>query len=103
MMKPVIDEINKVIYKIFKKKSAILAELIINWGKIVGIEWKSNSYPYRVVASKERGKKINILYIATDNPSISMQMSYQQEVILERIAVYLGYKAIHKIRFTVKK
>jgi len=42
------------------------------------------------------------LYIASDNSSASMEIAYQQELILERIAIYLGYKAVHKIRFLVR-
>jgi hypothetical protein len=35
------------------------------------------------------------------NSSASMEISYYQGIIIERIAIYLGYKAIHKIRFLV--
>lgn len=100
-MKPIVDEVNKLVRNIFKKQHPILAEIIINWSKIVGLKFSKNSMPLKIISSKEGGKKINILYVTSENSSISMQIAYQQELIIERIAIYLGYKAIHKIRFLV--
>ena len=102
MMKPIITEVNKIVYKIFKQQHPVLAELIINWSKIVGTKFSSNSMPLKITSTKEKGKKINILYISADNSSISMEISYQQELIIERIAIYLGYKGIHKIRVSTR-
>ena len=100
-MKPIVDEVNKLVRNVFKRQHPVLAEIIINWGKIVGVKFSQNSTPLKITSSKERGKKINILYISSENSSASMEISYQQEIIIERIAVYLGYKAIHRIRFLV--
>mgnify|MGYP001055958200 CR=1 FL=1 len=102
MMKPIIVEVNKIIYKIFKRQHPILAELIVNWSKVVGVKFSSNSMPLKIVSSREKGAKINILYIQAENSSVSMEMSYQQELIIERIAIYLGYKGIHKIRMSAR-
>lgn len=101
-MKPLIADVNKIIRKIFGRKNPILAELIINWGKIVGVKFSHQSVPLKIISSYEKGQKINILYIEIENSSLSMEMSYQQDVIIERIAVYLGHKGIHKMRVVVR-
>ncbi len=101
-MRPIINEVNKLVYNVFRRQNPILAEIIVNWGKIVGIKFSQNSSPLKISVSKEKGKKINILYIASDNSSASMEIAYQQELILERIAIYLGYKAVHKIKLLVR-
>ena len=101
-MKPLMIEVNKLVHKVFKRQHPILAEIIVNWGKIVGIKFSQNSSPLKITTSREKGKKINVLYITSDNSSASMEIAYQQELILERIAIYLGYKAVHKIRFLVR-
>ena len=101
-MKPLITDVNKIIRKIFGRKHPILAEIIINWGKIVGIRFSDKSLPLKITSSREKGQKINILYIEIENSALSMEMSYQQDIILERIAVYLGYKGIHKIKILVR-
>ncbi len=101
-MKPIVGEVNKLVQNVFRRQHPILAEIIVNWGKIVGVKFSQNSMPLKITSSKERGKKINILYISSENSSASMEIAYQQELIIERIAIYLGYKAIHKIRFLVR-
>ena len=101
MMKPIINDVNNIIRNVFRSQHPILGEIIVNWGKIVGVKFSKNSTPLKIISSKERGKRINILYISSDNSSASMEISYYQGIIIERIAIYLGYKAIHKIRFLV--
>lgn len=91
-------EIDKLVYKVFKNKNPILAELIINWSKIVGHELSKKTTPFKISSFKEKGVKINILYISVENSSTSMEISYQQDMLIERIAVYLGHKAIRKIK-----
>ncbi|MDG1436286.1 MAG: DUF721 domain-containing protein [Rickettsiaceae bacterium] len=101
-MKPIITEVNKLVHRVFKRQHPILAELIVNWGKIVGAKFYEKVTPLKIVTSKEGGKKINILYISAVNSSVSMEVSYQQELIIERIAIYLGYKGVHKIKMLVR-
>ena len=101
-MKTLGNEVDKIIKKIFKRQHPLLAELIVNWGKIVGIKYSKHSYPMKIITSKEKGNSISILQIAVENPSLSMEMSFQQDIILERIAIYLGYKAIHKIKLNIR-
>lgn len=102
-MKPIIDSVHKIIYKIYEAKNPILATLVVNWQQIIGFELAKFSTPVKLVSNFIDGKKINILYIAADNSSISLEMSYKQDVFIERIAVYFGYKAIHKIRLLVRE
>ncbi len=101
-MKPLIDDINKIVYRIFKRQHPILAEMIVNWGKIVGIKYCDKSSPLKIITNVIKEKKINILCVGVDNSSLSLEMAYQQEIIIERIAIYLGYKGIHKIRLMVR-
>ena len=101
-MKPIISDINKIIYKIYKTKHPILGEIIINWSKIVGIKYSNNTAPLRISTIREKKKNINILLVEVDNSSTSVEISFQQDIIIERIAVYMGYKAINKIRTIVK-
>ncbi|GAB4163842.1 MAG: hypothetical protein Tsb006_3180 [Rickettsiaceae bacterium] len=101
-MRLLADEVNKIIHKVFKRQHPILAEIIVNWGKIVGVKFSTKSSPIKITTSTEGGKKINILHIAADNSSVSLEMAYQQDLMIERIAIYLGYKGIHKIKLLVR-
>ncbi len=100
-MKPLIDDVNKLLYKIYKKHNPALAQIIFNWQKIVGPKYSKHSWPFKINMIREKQKKINILSVEINDSSLSMEMSFQQDIIIERIAVYLGYKAVHKLRIIV--
>lgn len=101
-MRPLIDYIDKIIYKIYEKKNPLLAELITNWKKIVGEELAKISHPIKLQNSAAN-KKNNILYVSASNSSVSLELTYKQDIMIERIAVYFGYKLVGKIRVLVRE
>ncbi len=101
-MKPIIENVNKIIYKIYKNKNPILAEIIVNWQKIVGVKYSQNTLPLKINTIRDKNQRINILMVEVSNAAISVEIAFQQEIIIERLAVYMGYKAINKIRTIVK-
>ncbi len=101
-MKLITNDVNKLIYKIYKKKHPLLAKVMINWQKIVGIKYSNHSWPIKISNIKEKKELLNILFVEVDNSSLSMEMAFQQDIIIERITVYLGYKGINKMRMIVK-
>jgi hypothetical protein len=100
-MQPIINSVNNIIYKIYKNKNPLLANIIINWQKIVGAKYMNNSFPLKINTVREKGKKLNILMVEVNSSSTSVEIAFQQDVIIERLAVYMGYKAIDKIRTIV--
>ncbi|MBM3466724.1 MAG: DUF721 domain-containing protein [Rickettsiaceae bacterium] len=101
-MKPIIENVNKIIYKIYKNKNPVLADIIINWPKIVGVKYSQNTLPLKINTLRDKNKKINILMVEVSNAATSVEIAFQQDIIIERLAVYMGYKAINKIRTIVK-
>lgn len=101
-MKPLGDEVNKIIRGIFRKQNPILAELIVQWPKIVGAKFSTSSFPIKITRYTENRQKKSQLHIGCQNSALSMEMSFHQDIIIERIAVYLGYKAIHKVKIVVR-
>lgn len=99
-MKPKLlsETINKVVRKAIGGDDKILGEMLINWHKIVGDEIGEATFPVRIFSAKEKGKQINILYLNINNAAYGLKIAYQQEIILEKIAIYFGYKVVHKIR-----
>lgn len=97
-MKPISVDIDKIIRKIFNQQHPLLAEIIISWPKIVGSRFSRQTSPLKIITSKERGIKINILHVQAENSGLSLELSFQQEIILERISIYLGFRAINKLR-----
>ncbi|MCC8416959.1 MAG: DUF721 domain-containing protein [Rickettsia endosymbiont of Bryobia graminum] len=100
-MKLLSHDINIIIKRVFARQHPLLAEIIINWSKIVGAQFSSKATPLKIVKLKEKGQDINILYVQVENSSIALEISFKQQIILERIAVYLGFKAIHSLKTSV--
>ena len=67
----------------------------------MGGDIASKTAPSRISSFKEKGQQVNVLFVDVDNAAYGMKLSYQQDMIAEKIAVYFGYKAVHKIRTRV--
>ncbi len=99
-MKLLSHDINIIVKRVFKKQP-FLAEIMINWDKIVGPKFSSKVIPLKVRNIKEKGQKIKVLHVQVDNSSIALEFAFHQQIIIERISVYLGFKAIHNIKTTI--
>ncbi len=96
------EVIDKVIKKILSKRQhPVLVELMINWRKVVGLQLARSTFPFKILSRTERGVKVNDLYVQVANDTIKTELYYQQDIIIERIAIYCGYKAVHKLRLVV--
>lgn len=93
--------VNQVLTNLYKKQGPIIPDLVINWSKIVGKELFSYTSPAKIRSQIYRGQKINILYVNVSNSSKALEVSYSENLIIERIAVFLGKKAIHRVITTI--
>ncbi|MBP7190273.1 MAG: DUF721 domain-containing protein [Rickettsiaceae bacterium] len=96
-MKPIADELERVLRPIFARHGKIFAELMVNWQKISGVDLGAKTSPYKITTAAEKGRKINILHVKVANSATGLEFTYQQDIIIERIAIYFGYKAVDKI------
>lgn len=92
------ESLNLLLRKVIGKKNKVLAEIIINWNKIVGAEISAHASPIKIYTIREKSQELNVLLIHTASSAIGLKLSYQQEIIIERIAIYFGHKAIHRIK-----
>ena len=100
-MKPLTEDISKILQTIIGRKDPLLAEIVVHWSDIVDMKFSSISYPFKIVSYKKKGVEVKTLYIKTSSSVVSMEMSYKQDVIIERIAIYLGHKSIHQLRLLI--
>jgi hypothetical protein len=98
-MKPITPAVNLILKKIFNLHHPYFGEIIINWSKIVGHKYSNASTPLSIRSIKEKGEKLNVLNVEVTNSAMSLELSFLQDVLIERITVYLGFKAIHRLRF----
>ena len=102
-MKHIKDDVYKIIRHIFAKQHPLLPEIMFNWDKIVGFKFSAKLLPLKIISDTYRQQKINTLFIQAENNAVALEVSFYQDIILERIAIYLGFKAIHQVRVTVYK
>jgi hypothetical protein len=96
-MKKLDNIINQFLTKLYKKQGSVMSELIINWSKIVGEALAYDTRPAKIRSQLYKGQKIHILYVHVSDSSKAIEISYSESVILERIAIFLGKKAIQRI------
>lgn len=70
--------------------------MVKNWEEIIGKKYASFCYPKAISFAKDK-KSGGKLTIAVYNSSIGFFLENNSEIIIERIAVFYGYKAIEKI------
>ena len=92
------DSINYILRRIIGQKNKVLAEIIINWPRIVGVELSGNASPLKIYSTREKGEQINVLMVQADSSAAGLKLSYQQELVIERIAIYFGHKAVHRLK-----
>ena len=88
---------------LFGKKTMLFGKLIAEWHSIVGVDIASKAIPIELKYSKSSKKKNQaILHIAT-NSADSLEISYQKDIIKERLNIFFGYSAIKDIKIIHKK
>lgn len=93
-------KISKIIKPISKKKKdnfVILNSLTKNWREIVGEKYYRYCYPQKVQFNTN---KKTVLFVGCYNAAVAFALEGQQNYILEKIAVYFGYKIIANIKIS---
>lgn len=80
-----------------QKQGVLQHKILSEWKEIVGEHLSKISVPLKThfTYNKQSG---GILVIGVTNCGYIMELQMMENVILERLAVYFGYKAIEKIR-----
>ena len=93
--KPLGEYVEPVIKPVLKDKGLAGSRIISDWAKIVGTQLAGRSIPEKL--NFPRGKTTDgTLTIAVEN-GFATELQHQQHLILERLAIYFGYKAINRI------
>ena len=92
---PKLTSLLKPLFAGSKKEFIIINNLAKNWEQIVGEKYSKLCYAKAV--SFDKSQKSARLTIAVHNAAVGFFLENNYEIILERIAVFYGYKAINKI------
>ena len=96
-MRPLSTDINGVLKKLYISHGGkAFAEIMLHWQRIVGPELSAACWPTKI-SNQNSIKLPTTLYVEANSSSIATELSYNQMLIIEKIAVYLGHKAIDKV------
>lgn len=87
---------------VFERRGFLEGRLIMDWAFIAGEKLALYTLPQRIVFPDKETKTNGVLHLQVSNSAIAMELSYMEPVLLEKIAVYLGYKAIGRIKAHLK-
>lgn len=94
------NSISKIIKPLSKRKKdnfVMLNALRQNWLNIVGDKYQQYCFPEKIKINKENKAT---LFIVVYNSAFAFAIDGNQNQIIEKIACYFGYKAIHNIKIT---
>ena len=88
--RPLATALHKVTEKIYRKRGFAAAGVITNWPAIVGQDMARHTMPERLDSN-------GTLRLRVDGP-LATELQHREPEILEKIASYFGYRAVHRLR-----
>jgi hypothetical protein len=89
-----ISTLLKPIFQGSKKEFILVNNLVKNWDEIIGPKYAKFCHPKSVVFGKEKNAKLTI---AVYNTAAGFFVENNNDLIIERIASFYGFKSIAKI------
>ena len=90
--------LDDVIKPVFKARGFHQHKLLTDWPLIVGGQLAQVTIPQKIASRSVKGNKEHYLHIDVSSSAAATQLQFMEPVILEKIAVYFGYKAIHGLK-----
>lgn len=84
--------------KAFRKQGFIEASILTKWPLIVGELLSTHCLPERMYFP--RGKKTGATLTIRAEGAFALELQHLEPMILERINVFFGYRAVEKLRIT---
>jgi len=88
----------KIVRPIFKARGLMEGKIITHWPQIVGEKFARLALPEKITFA--RGKKTEGTLHLSVTSSGALLLQYAQDLILEQVNTYFGYKALSTLRMT---
>lgn len=86
---------------IYKTKGVALKKIIYDWDKIVGNNLAEQTLPYKISTNRNQKDAGTTLHIFVANGAVSSQLYYMTNLILEKIATYVGSNYISQVKYEI--
>lgn len=94
-MKAIKAVVNRVVNPIAKKRGIIHGKIILEWEKIVGPQYAAYCAPLKI-SFRPGYRAYGTLHMKV-NPSHALLVTHSQDLVIEKINTFFGYKAVNKI------
>ncbi len=88
----------KMVKPVFAARGLLEGKIITHWSQIVGERFADLSLPEKITFPLNKKTEGTLHLSVTSSGALFLQ--YTQDLLLERINVYFGYKAVSKIKMT---
>ncbi|MBS0272253.1 MAG: DUF721 domain-containing protein [Proteobacteria bacterium] len=88
----------KIVRPVFKVRGLMEGKIITHWTQIVGEKFAGLAIPEKIAFPKSK-KSEGTLYLSVTS-SGALLLQYAQDLILEQINIFFGYKALSKLKMT---
>ncbi len=95
-MKAIKAVVNRVVNPIAKKRGIIHGKIILEWEKIVGPQYASYCAPLKI-SFRQGYRTYGTLHMKV-NPSHALLVNHSQDLVIEKINTFFGYKAVNKLK-----
>jgi len=96
-VKPLSDIVPKITKDIFGKKNMLFGKLLSQWTEIVGKDLAERAVPTDIKYPKKDYKNQATLHLSVRS-SHATEISMQKDLIIERLNMFFGYKAVKDIK-----
>lgn len=90
--------ISKLNSKLLTKHDIFKSRIFTDWALIIGQEFAGKVTPISIQYHNLGKTQEKILVVEVDSSAVATKLSYITPMIVEKIAIYLGYRAIDKIK-----
>lgn len=91
-------EVEQLVKPVFKAQGFAEHRILTQWDKIVGADLAAGSVPKKLTFPK--GQRENgTLHVTVASGARALELQHMQPMILERIAMFFGYRAISRVVF----
>ena len=91
-------ELEQLVKPVYKQQGFTEHRLLTEWDKVVGRALAAGSVPKKLTFPKGK-REDGVLQVAVSSGAKALELQHMQPMILERICVFYGYKAIVKVVF----
>jgi hypothetical protein len=100
-MRKISGDIASILNQIFQKKGKNFILILQNWSKLVDAKFNNKTCPLHISYHMQKNEQIATLHISASSNVVSFELSFYKELLIDKINLLCGYKALHRINIKI--